>query len=135
MAPREGVRVKFKHPQVELEWRDPSTHDELKRLLISLDVWCQGEGIEGVVLTDVFRTPSFYKEYRWSWHYVGCAADLRIWHWSPAQQAKAIQWLKEQASGSEWEVVVEDHGTGPHFHVAYRDFRRRREWESSRSTS
>lgn len=61
-----------------------------------------------------------------SWHLVRCAVDFRSKHYDFKQAAKCIDWLRERCPQPFWELVLIPHGTGPHFHVAYRDFSWRR---------
>lgn len=61
-----------------------------------------------------------------SWHLVRCAVDFRSKHYDFKQAAKVIDFLRERCPQPFWELVLIPHGTGPHFHVAYRDFSWRR---------
>lgn len=57
-----------------------------------------------------------------SWHLWRCAVDFRSKHYEFQQAARAIDWLRERCPQPMWELVLVPHGTGPHFHVAVRDF-------------
>jgi hypothetical protein len=132
--------VEFKEPHLKEEFRSPETHPELVARLLELDAWCVAHDIPGVILTALWRTPDFYARNGlspkpFSWHFVKSAADLRIWHWSAAQQALIRGWLDGKCEPPIWEVLVEKHGTGEHFHLARKDFSRRRAWEAERNAA
>lgn len=62
-----------------------------------------------------------------SWHLFRCATDLRSKHYTPQQAARVMDWIKAHCEQPLWETVLVPHGTGPHFHVARRDFSWRKE--------
>lgn len=91
-----------------------------------------------LTLTAISRSPEFYAEHglktpTWSWHYPDCAADIRVRDYSQEERKFCEDWLESRCGGSEWQLLAEDHGTGPHFHLAYKDFSRRRDWEAKRN--
>jgi hypothetical protein len=61
---------------------------------------------------------------RFSWHCVGCAVDLRSKHYSGPQKSAVAAFLKTRCTGPEWEFLEHD-VSGPHFHLALRDQKRR----------
>lgn len=77
-------------------------------------------------------------EGRFSWHLVGCAADLRTRHYGrgvdhardpPASEMMTVvRYLRERHPRPTWEALLETAG-GPHFHLAVRDETWRREQE------
>lgn len=64
---------------------------------------------------------------KFTWHWVGCAADLRTHHYSRAQLAQAIHWFEYRCRRPQWEFLVHD-VTAPHMHVGRRDFDWRTRW-------
>ena len=109
-------------------------HYKVRDLCNELEAESKKRGWHEPVVTAVSRDVDFYlkrglKPKAFSWHFVDCAVDLRNWHYTPEQLPNVLEWLKSKTDSSEWEVVTEDHGTGPHFHIGYRDFSRRRAWE------
>lgn len=58
---------------------------------------------------------------KFTWHLVGCAADLRTKHYRPSQLARVRTWFAERcAAKQDWELLFHD-VTGPHMHVAFKD--------------
>lgn len=57
-----------------------------------------------------------------SWHKVWAAVDIRV-HGIPNEVIALMKlWLKEHCISPMWEVITETHGTGPHIHLARKDF-------------
>jgi len=126
--------MKFKTLALVEEWEQ--VHPQARAVATEFDLWCQEMGLGEAIVTNLLRKPAFYKENglapkKFSWHFVGCAIDFRIRHWTAAQQMRAQKWMASKKSNPWYEVVTENHGTGPHFHLAYRDFSLRRRWEAA----
>lgn len=70
---------------------------------------------------------------RFSWHLHFAAVDLRD-RYAPVHRAKILYWLTERCPRhardpktkklvkGPWEFIHKPHGTGPHFHIARRDY-------------
>lgn len=119
-------------------------HRKCKQWLSRYALWSKWAGFPNPTLTDIMRTPEWYAANgltppRFSWHYVGCAMDLRVRNsrtgkaiLSPDEEASAKAWIVgESTPSSMWEIIFKDHGTGPHWHIAYRDFSLRKKWEAA----
>jgi hypothetical protein len=57
-----------------------------------------------------------------SWHKPFCAVDIGTAQMSSESFDRARLWLLRRCSKPDWETVLEKHGTGPHIHLARRDF-------------
>lgn len=123
-----------------------AVHKKLKELAREFDSWSRKNKMPSPVITGLDRTPEWYDQREldrpvFSWHYalpvsfgdyssfVICALDFRNKHYRPDQRKQAGEWLVKRCPVGEWEVILVDHGTGPHFHVAYKDFGLRRNYE------
>ena len=128
-------------------------HPRLRRLLLDLDAQVAEWGLEPVVVTHVLRTPEqqadfYWKDYagpacdedaarekarrRFSWHCCNCAVDIRYTHWSPDERKRVRVWLlSKKVTRPLWENLEHDVGRGEHWHLAFCDFVRRREYEQS----
>lgn len=104
-------------------------HAKARLVVQALDRWSEENELPTVIVTGVSRVPSFYPDDRWSWHLVDCAVDLRNRHYSRDQLQRVEAWLRAKCASSEWELITKDHGTGPHIHLAYREFGLRRVYE------
>lgn len=125
---------------------------QVKEVMTDLEAYCRSKGYAEPMATEISRTrkrnieyytpgimkknPDFTKEQaeaeaakRWTWHLVDCCIDLRDWVWTPAQIQDILNFLKARCQGSLWEILYHDIGKGMHFHVGYRDFARRKEFE------
>lgn len=137
--------MKFAGPGIALEYEN--AHPKTKALVEAVDSFCTESGFPEVVLTDVERVEDFYaqnnlKAKAFSWHFacpgeksgttVVCGVDMRTKHWTDKQRHDVQSFVQTKCNSAEWEVITRDHGTGPHFHVAYRDFGARRRWEQAR---
>lgn len=63
-------------------------------------------------------------EARFTWHWVAAASDLRTTaggHYTAAQLQRVVDWFRARCKAPQWELLVHD-VTGPHLHVARRDF-------------
>lgn len=126
--------MKFTRPELAHQFA-VLLHEETRKVAEEFDRWTVQQGMPEAVVTAISRDAPFYtakglRKPKFSWHFTDCAVDFRNRHYTPAQKQKCRVWLKQRLTGSQWEVVLKDHGTGPHFHIAYRDFSRRREWEA-----
>lgn len=124
--------MKFKAPHLAQEFAKlhPRTLDVVRRF----DLFCQRVGLGHAVATAISRTRQFYTDNRlpqplWSWHLVDCAIDLRNAHLSASERDTCEEWIRNECQGSEWDIYLKDHGTGPHFHIGFRDFARRKAYE------
>ena len=123
-----------------------AVHPDLRRLLRLLVNFSEREKLPAPVVTGLDRDEGWYKRNGlktplFSWHYalpqfgenhstfIICAVDLRNKHYTKAQKTKVEAWLRETFKSPEYELVIVDHGTGPHYHIARRDFLLRRNWE------
>lgn len=61
-----------------------------------------------------------------SGHKRACAWDLRTKDKTPEQLEKLAEWLRKRCPQGAWELILETHGTGPHFHVS----RKRPDWHA-----
>lgn len=59
---------------------------------------------------------------RSSWHKPFCAVDIGLSGWKPESVAVATEFLAGQCPKPMWEIISEPHGTGPHLHIARRDY-------------
>ena len=57
-----------------------------------------------------------------SWHKPFAAVDIGLTNLSKDQITEAKKYLFAMCSRPMWELILESHGTGPHFHVGRRDF-------------
>lgn len=138
----------FKTPEIGLQWG--SLHPELRTRLGELDEFLNESGLPTFTVTDAIRTPDEQEGLWWgdylkkgyletearakaraqfSWHLVATAADFRGFKPWGEERARVWGWLKQHCASSEWELLEHDVGTGRHFHLAYRDFGRRKKWE------
>ena len=121
--------MKFTRPGLEKEFEE--LLPMVKVAALRFDTWCQTHGLGPAEVTSIGRDPSFYPDGRFSWHLVKCAIDFRNRHLSIVQKTAAAAWLHASFNTPWWEVITKDHGTGPHFHLAFTDVDRRRAWFSS----
>ena len=119
--------MKFKRATLALEME--LVHQRLFELLTRFERFCVGMGYGEPVITSLGRSPAFYvvnglPPKKFSWHYTRpiCAADLRKHHLTPQQLEACEAWWEENTKGPQWEFLSESHGTGSHWHVAWRDF-------------
>ena len=115
--------MKFKTPALELEFRE-ALHPDVREALEELDAWSAEQAIPGVVLTCISRNAESNAKANGkerSWHLVNAAADLRTWHYTPAQRAAVLGWLQSECPREGWELLLHDAGTGSHIHLARKD--------------
>lgn len=99
-------------------------HPDLQALLRELDGFCASVVLAPLVVTCLDRTEEENEADGGqpnSWHLFKCAADLRIKHLTSEQQKLVAKFLIARCKRPNWELVLKDHGTGPHFHIARRD--------------
>lgn len=140
--------MKFKAPTLAEEFE--RIHPELRRALTGFDAWSHAKGFPEVVVTHVMRTPTFQESTYWqklaketglaeaearalarrkfSWHLIGCAADLRNTHYSEEQLDDAMAWFAANCTEPLFEVKRHDVGRGDHIHVGRRDYSWRTEF-------
>jgi len=124
-----------------------------RQLILNLALFSKESGLPKPVVTGLSRTREWYEQRHlpplpFSWHYrvpdpaftnpetkevrwFTCAADLRIIHYKDDQLGTVTEWLKLRCPDSRWEVITKLHGTGPHIHVAFKDYRLRRLYEAN----
>jgi hypothetical protein len=103
-------------------------HPDLRVLAHDLDEQFLKWGLGELAVTDILRDPSFYPSKRWSWHYCGCAIDLRTRNLSPEDRARMVAWIQGWARGHlklKCDVVLES----DHLHVEVEDWDWRRKYE------
>ena len=59
---------------------------------------------------------------RTSWHKAWTAVDVGLNGWSPRDLALMAEYIHHRCQRPAWETITEFHGTGPHLHLARRDF-------------
>jgi hypothetical protein len=125
----------FKSDAVSAEFF-ASAHPEVRALARELDEFVEASGIGPLVITDVMRTPDFYgdKPPPFSFHYVGCALDIRTKQWRPSKKILVRDWLKKRFPKSEgWDVLLENLGQDrEHIHVELENEGLKRDWLSRR---
>ncbi len=124
--------MKFKYPHLSLEF--DHCHPELRALALEFEEASRQNGWPEPEITSIFRTLDFYEKNDLkpnlnSWHLFKCAMDYSVREYTPEIRALVIRWweervLKEGDSqfGKKWELITKLHGTGPHIHIARRDF-------------
>lgn len=139
----------FKTASIGAQWAN--IHPVVRIVLGELDDVLAGWSLSTLTITDAERGLDTQEELYWksymaagfveavarqkarakfSWHLASCAADFRgSKPWGPENEAKVFQWLKQRCPGPQWETLYHEVGAGLHFHVAYRDFSWRRQWE------
>lgn len=113
-------------------------HPECRAICHDLDKQLQAWGLGELVVTDIFRNPSFYPETRWSWHYCGGAFDVRTRDFTDTDCARVVAWLQGRCFRSEFkcDVVPEPSAArGPHIHVEVEDWLWRRKWERAQKAT
>lgn len=128
-------------------------HPDVKFALLDLDDFCKAKGYPEIVVTMVLRTAAQQEEIYWrqiansmhlseiearklarkkfSWHKVGCAADIRNRHYTKEQRGQIMLHLLEGRTKGPWEILEHDVGRGDHIHIGRRDFAFRSKWEAS----
>lgn len=72
-----------------------------------------------------------WARFRFSWHRVGCAVDIRNRHYSRTQLAGVMAWLRHGRTVGPWELLSHDVSSGDHVHIGRRDFEFRTKHEQS----
>jgi len=57
-----------------------------------------------------------------SWHLRKTALDVRNSIYPTEVRESVEKWIRNRCPKPEWEVITENHGSGPHWHIARRDF-------------
>lgn len=109
------------------------THPQLRLLAQNLDEQLLKWGLGELVITDILRDPKFYPSKQWSWHYCGCAIDLRTKNLSATDAARMEAWVLGYVAGAidlKVDVVPEPNAAkGPHLHIEIEDWDWRRKYE------
>lgn len=124
--------IGFTSERVAVEW-ERCLHPDSKDLVTRLGAYSATIGAPQPVITAISRARSWYSANGLpvnenSWHLYDCAVDLRVTHYTPEQRALVIKWLEQETAPKKdegvkkWELVTKLHGTGPHIHLARRDF-------------
>lgn len=93
-------------------------HPALRRKLFELDAFIRGKDWPELVVTDVMRTSSFYPDGRFSWHFVGTAADIRSHDYTQEQKLETLAHLAKICAGGKWDCLLEKVGQpDEHFHL------------------
>jgi hypothetical protein len=130
--------VKLKEPGLKKEFVE-ALHPKVAAMAVRFDTFCQGMGLGEAIVTCICRTPKFYvvnglTSLKFSWHFVGCAVDLKSIHLTADGLRLCEAWFVEMCPSSEWEFKNHRPGdpgsTAPHLHLAYRDFGRRRQFSA-----
>lgn len=146
--------MRYKSSALEMEFL-AGLHPLVKAHLIALDEWSVSQGIPEVVITHVLRTKEDMEIMYWkrihrqanpaiseslaramarrkfSWHLVGCAADIRNRHYLPAQRKQVMYYLRKLTGGpnpSKYELLEHDIGRGDHIHLGVKD----EQWKKER---
>lgn len=108
-------------------------HPDLRVLAADLDERLLKWGLGELVVTDILRDPKFYASKKWSWHFCGCAMDIRTKNLSAADVARVVSWVQGWLRGHsklKCDVVLEPNAAlGPHLHVEVEDMDWRRKYE------
>jgi hypothetical protein len=115
--------VLFKTTTMATEF--PLVHPELRVLAHDIDEQLIAWGLGDLVVTDILRRPDFYPHKRWSWHFCGCAIDIRTRDYSKEDLARVFAHVKAHA-GPGFDVVLE----GSHLHVEIEDEAWRQRYEA-----
>lgn len=59
---------------------------------------------------------------RASWHKAWTSVDVGLAGWGPRELAVMTEYIHTRCPRPAWEVITELHGTGPHLHLARRDY-------------
>jgi hypothetical protein len=119
--------MKFARPLLAKEF-DARLHPEARQVVLDLDAYSELEDLPLPVVTAISRAPDWYaanglKPNPNSWHLYDCAVDLRNSHYSAEHLHRVCAWLKNRCLPPErWELVFTLHGTGPHLHIAKKDW-------------
>jgi hypothetical protein len=137
--------MRWKSPHLEAEYSE--VHPLVRKALGELELKLSDWGFPEMTVTQVFRTPEEQEELYWrsllkehgtealariaarakfSWHLCRTAVDFRNSSYTRAQRKKIHAWLIERCPPPAWEALDHSVGFGQHFHVALRDFSRRR---------
>lgn len=116
--------MQYATPELARMWMELRTdvHPDLVELLRALDRMGAENVLPEPVLTSLIRPPGA----KFSWHELGCAADLRVHHYSDVQAILVMAWLGYRCQHPLWELLRHDVGQGDHIHVGRRDYSRRR---------
>lgn len=146
--------MKFKVPWLESEFAH--LHPHVQSALKALDAYSASHGLPEPLVTHCFRNASQQEAYYWrgiekrlgvteaearqaarsrfSWHRVGCAADVRNSHYTPKQLEEVLSFLREGRASPLWEILSHDVGRGEHLHLARRDFSWRNTFGAERAS-
>lgn len=133
-------------------------HPRLRRALTEFDEQLAAWKLPELMVTDVLRTHEenvdiyrkFYRKQghtvadadrlakaRFSWHMVGCAADFRSSKepYAIPDAVRITRWLRSKHPSPMWEVLKHSVGLGEHWHLAFCEYAKRREYEQNLGTA
>lgn len=114
----------FKRPEVAFQIR--SCHAAIRAILVELEAWSIREDLPVPFVVRLFATEDDQRSILalppgapipFSYHYVGCAADLGLRSYTPDQAARVVAWLRQNWPPPRYDVIDKLHGTGPHIHI------------------
>lgn len=133
--------MKFKTPALEAEFS--RLHPDVIAAVKALDDFSHANRLPELVVTHAIRTPQQQEDIYWrgiakntglpeaearaaarkkfSWHLCRCAVDLRNRHYTAAQLAQVMEFLRDGRERPHWEVISHDVGRGQHLHIGRRD--------------
>lgn len=120
--------MKFRHPETVHEYA-LELHPRAHQVALDFESESLKRGWPEPTIVDIKRTPEQNAAAGGSptsWHLLACAIDFSVRDYTPEQHAEVIAWFERRCEGSEWELITKPHGSGPHVHVSFRDFGRRR---------
>jgi hypothetical protein len=140
----------FKSPEIGLQWAH--AHPETRTAVTFIDSQIKAWGLPQITLTDVVRTPDEQERIylptflargfsetearqearaKFSWHLCECAVDFRSSGapYSEPDSKRIWDFMSESFKSPMWELLFHDVGLGKHFHVGYRDYGARRNYE------
>lgn len=82
---------------------------------LDLEQWSQIKDLSPTGLKNWCR-------WRSSWHKPWTAVDIGLADWNTPEVLSLHLWLQKRCPKPMWEVIDEPHGTGPHLHIARRDY-------------
>jgi hypothetical protein len=100
------------------------SHPALQSALLLFEDYGRANHLPDPIVTDVMDAPESDRNHATTWHRPTkmCAVDIRTAHYSRGELAAVEAWFKARFDRPLWELITTLHGTGPHIHLARRDF-------------